>query len=630
MDTSGREAALPSGLLEAVVRSLPHGLLVIDRAGRFVYANPAAERVLGRAWEEIVGRDGRDSGWRFTTVDGTAVPAESLPFVRMKQTGESLSCEEYVVDCGDGRRVSVYLSAAQVSDGGEAIGVVVMLVDRDHGPSFEESFRKFLDQVPDAVAVHRGGRVVYVNAAAGAALGYDRPEEIVGRPVEEFIPPEDREVVRERIRRAVQLGEPAPLREEQFIRKDGSRVTFEVMNLPHLFEGQPSVVVFGRDVTARKQHEAERERLLREVQDLARVAQRKAAELGALLDAMIDPVCAADVQGRIVLLNQAARRLAGEEGVEILTLSDLCARVHPRRLDGTPLSAAELPLARAVGGETVRLEDMVVDDAATRRERIVRSNAVPIRNGEGKVVGAVEVLRDVTESVELDRLKDQFIRVAAHELKTPVAIIKGYSQLLLRRGKDLDPGYRKVLRALVRGADRIDRIVEDLLYISQLEVGRMQLVLGELDLSRLVERVVERAAMVAPRHQIRIVHREPAVVLGDRQRLEYVLNSLVDNAVRYSPKGGDVEIESRVQGGEVMVAVRDHGVGIPKEKQSRIFQRFYRAHTDTPYDYGGMGVALYISKAIIEKHGGRIGFESQEGVGSRFYFTLPLRRPHGG
>jgi signal transduction histidine kinase len=218
--------------------------------------------------------------------------------------------------------------------------------------------------------------------------------------------------------------------------------------------------------------------------------------------------------------------------------------------------------------------------------------------------------------------------VAAHELKTPVAIMKGYAQALLRTSEEVSPRRRKMLEAVDRGANRIDGIVNDLLDVSRLLAGVLDLSSQRIDLREMVEETVDRMALNAPKHRLQ-VKAQPVVVEGDRDRLEQVLANLLDNALRYSPEGGDVVVEVTVKGREAVVSVKDEGVGIPEEKQGRIFERFYRAHTKTPYDYGGMGVGLYISREIVKRHGGRMWFESREGVGSTFAFSLLLEGSHG-
>ncbi len=360
--------------------------------------------------------------------------------------------------------------------------------------------------------------------------------------------------------------------------------------------------------------------------DSARVAGQRAAELQSVLENMIDAVFVCDLQGRITLTNEGGVRLLGlSSRAEVERgLGELIERLRIRHPDGRSVIPSELPLARALQGEAVTLEDELVYNSRLQRDIYLRSNASPLRDDRGRIVGAVQVARDVTELTELDRLKDQFITVAAHELKTPVTIMKGYAQALLRGDEGIPPERRKMLESVDHGANRIDGVVNDLLDISRLHQGQLELTKGKIDLAQLVGQVVERMAPTAAKHQLRVASAEPLVVEGDRDRLEQVVATLIDNAIRYSPSGGRIEIKVERGDHEAVLSVRDHGVGIPADRQARIFQRFYRAHTGTPYDYGGMGVGLYISREIVFRHGGRMWFESEEGKGSTFQFTLPL------
>jgi PAS domain S-box-containing protein len=341
---------------------------------------------------------------------------------------------------------------------------------------------------------------------------------------------------------------------------------------------------------------------------------------------MVDAVFVVDREGRLILTNAAASRLFGIESFAGIgnILAEFPGLFQLRRPDGQPIASEEMALARALAGQTVAIMDQVVHNQRLGQDRYVRLSAAPIRDAEGGIVGGVAVARDVTELTELDRLKDQFIEVAAHELKTPVAIMKGYAEVLLRAARDHPPEHHRILEAIDRGADRIDRLVRDLLDVSELHLGNLVLRQERVDLTQVVEEVVDKAALTARRHRVRLVNADQVTVWGDRDRLGEVTLTLVDNAVRYSPQGGDVEVSVTVQDHEAVVSVRDQGVGIPEDKQWRIFERFYRAHTGTPYDYGGMGVGLYIAREIVARQGGRMWFESREGLGSAFHFSLPL------
>ena len=509
-------------------------------------------------------------------------------------------------------------------------GTVQDVTERKQAAEERERLLAELEATVEAVAAgviafDQAGKITRLNAAAARMLGLSADD--LGLPVAELFA---------RLRfesadgRPLSLAEFPPARALRGERVGSAQMAFlKGEQKVWIYDGAEPVrardgsilgaVVSFVDVTELRELQEQQRRLLSDV-------QRRAAELQTILDSMVDGVLVYDAEGRIVLANAFTRQLLdlvdlpGGEAI----VAKIPERARLRHLDGTPIAPEETASARALAGQTVSAQAQIAHNWRTGRDVYVSTSAAPLWTDEGKVGGAVVVVRDVTELVELDRLKDEFIAVAAHELKTPVAIMKGYAQALPLGLPDLTPQTRKMLEAIDRGADRIGGIVDDLLDVSRLLAGGLEMVYERVDLRELVEAVVDRAAVGAPNHRL-VLKAQPVVVRGDRARLEQVLANLLDNAIRYSPAGGDVEVELAVRGDEAVVSVRDHGIGIPKERQGRIFQRFYRAHTRTPYDYGGTGVGLYISKEIVASHGGRMWFTSEEGVGSTFAFSLPLR-----
>ena len=350
-------------------------------------------------------------------------------------------------------------------------------------------------------------------------------------------------------------------------------------------------------------------------------AERRARELDATLDSMTDAVLVYDTGGLVVKANPAAQAIVGSNGIG-RTAAWMFTEFAGRDADGRPVAVHDAPSTRALRGERVEGERLFFKDSSGQ-EHAVLCAASPLLLG-GEVCGAVVLWHDITDLTELDRLKDQFIGVAAHELKTPLTIMKGYAEALLRLHDNLPPQAGRMLEAIDRGADRINAIVQDLLDVSKLQTGRLELASERVDLGDLVQQVVDRFGLTTARHHLRVADAEPAIVWGDRYRLEQVTEHLLENAVKHSPKGGEVRVAVLAEQGEAVVSVKDQGVGIPQEKQEHIFERFYRAHTRTPYDFGGMGTGLYISREIITRHGGRMWFQSEEGKGSTFYFSLPL------
>lgn len=241
----------------------------------------------------------------------------------------------------------------------------------------------------------------------------------------------------------------------------------------------------------------------------------------------------------------------------------------------------------------------------------------------------VESTREyVRRREEVDRLKDEFISIASHELRAPLAPLRGYAEILLARARaDATRSDEcKPLETIIAQVSRLAALVDRLLDATRIQAGRLELKRAPMDLVALSRRVVEQFQVTSPVRSLTVLARAPRLAGDwDEARLEQVLANLLDNAVKYSPGGGPIEVLVDTVGGWAQVAVRDHGLGIPKEAQARLFERFYRVPAGGPRP-PGLGLGLYISRQIVLLHGGRMWFESEEGKGSTFYFTLPLDR----
>jgi PAS domain S-box-containing protein len=340
-----------------------------------------------------------------------------------------------------------------------------------------------------------------------------------------------------------------------------------------------------------------------------------------ILETMDEEVIGADPEGCIRYANRAALETHGLSRPDEIEpqMLEACASGKLHRLDGTRLEVRDLPLARAAR-EGVTAREQFVLQLPDGPEIFIYATAVPLVR-EGRSVGAVVVARNVTELMLLDRLKDQFCAVAAHELRTPLAIVDAGLRSLERRGEQPGEPDGCTLARIRRGVERIGRLVTDLLDMSELQLGRFVIHREPVDLRDLVRGAVAKAA--SPPGRIHVRARTPVVVSADHLRISQVLTNLLSNAVKFSPGGGDIEIELERREAEAVVSVRDHGVGIPTRSQPRVFERFFCAHADTPYDFGGIGLGLYLSKEFVASHGGRIWCESTEGVGSTFSFSLP-------
>jgi signal transduction histidine kinase len=389
---------------------------------------------------------------------------------------------------------------------------------------------------------------------------------------------------------------------------------------------------------------------------LYRAAQTRAQELDAIFESISDGITLVDERGQVMRENAAARRLREE----ILTsdaasdpLSSLIGASARRALCAesaeadSPLPAPGMPIT--IADRRGELRHYLVSASPVRADD---SEFVAKRNGQAPSAhnlasGAVVVCHDVTEARRLEeerraraeaaaaeRLKDEFVAIAAHELRNPMAAIKGYAQMLTSRsargkGGALEEWQTEALATIDASTSRLVELTDDLLDVTRLQAGRLELHLAPVDLVALVRRVARRLQVTTPAHTLGVIAEGKGVVACvDVQRMEQVLGNLINNAIKYSPEGGPVTISLRAcdDQGMAEISIRDAGIGIPEAEQPHIFARFVRADNAKARGIGGTGLGLYLCRELVERHGGRIRFESVEGQGTTFHFTLPLVR----
>lgn len=263
----------------------------------------------------------------------------------------------------------------------------------------------------------------------------------------------------------------------------------------------------------------------------------------------------------------------------------------------------------------------MTDDKLPLAEVLAERAALAIENAK-LYTEQVEARRKVED---LSRLKDEFLSIASHELRTPVTSIKGYTQLakmLIREG-DLNTS-EEYLEIALDQIDRMSRLILELLDVSRIETGRLEIRREPIVWSHFVRDVVHRHHTAVSDRRFHVsVPDDTKIVSGDRDRLEQVIGNLLENAVKYSPDGSDVVVTVEDKDGLFVTAVSDRGIGIPADELSQVFERFHRGRQVSSTNYGGLGLGLYITKQIIERHGGSIWVDSKEGQGTTFYFSLP-------
>jgi two-component system, OmpR family, phosphate regulon sensor histidine kinase PhoR len=359
----------------------------------------------------------------------------------------------------------------------------------------------------------------------------------------------------------------------------------------------------------------------------------------AILESMAEGVAVVGSDERVVYSNAAFAQILGSGTTAAGT--NIAGSNGVQGGDGS-LGRPVGPGPRLV--ELVRQTELlgVVKQALTSEERVesevtvgtvrVRTFAVtaaPVRASEegGTAIGAVLVLHDISELRRLERVRQDFVANVSHEFKTPLTAIRGFAETLLGGALD-DVDHRvRFVEIIQEHAERLTRLTDDLLKLSTIEAGKMELELRTVSPPELLKMCADTASFAAKKKQqtikIECASDLPAV-RGDSGRLRDVLQNLLDNAVQYTPTGGHIVASAERDGGEIIFTVADNGIGIPQAEQERIFERFYRVDEGRSREVGGTGLGLSIARHIAEAHGGRVWVESAIGQGSRFHFSVPI------
>jgi two-component system sporulation sensor kinase A len=352
----------------------------------------------------------------------------------------------------------------------------------------EDRYRRIVELSPDAIAVHQDGKFVFANAVMARLLKAGSPAKIVGKPIFEILHPDFHEIVRERVRREMELGEVAPPLEEKFIRFDGSVVDVEAAGTPIVYDGKPAAQIAARDITERKRGEA---------------------------------------------------------------------RVR-----------------------------------------------------------------------ELDELKNAFVRIVAHQLRTPLSGIRwNLEALLLDSIGKLTKAQKDFVRVTYEADVEVIRRIQDMLVALDIEEGRSEVRKNDTALDSLLSGVVEKWKKLAALKKVRMAWKRPAKALppikADAEKMREVFEKIIENAVAYTPAGGSVSLDLRTDGAGIRFTCADTGAGIPAVEQGRVFTRFFRGSNASVLKTDASGLGLFIAQHLVSAHGGKIEFVSEEGKGSTFSFAIP-------
>lgn len=358
---------------------------------------------------------------------------------------------------------------------------------------------------------------------------------------------------------------------------------------------------------------------------LAEDAQRRAAELDLTIGSIADGVVLLGPDGEVLRMNPAAGRILGSSGTDA-GLPDLneTALMSAETLEGRRLPPEEMPHQRALDGETV-LGHMLALRSPEGEQTWVSASAAPIWTPDSRMLGVVLTLTDVTAQHALQQRQEELVHTISHDLRAPLTVIQGHAQMMLRdvvmRGSQRA---QHSAEAIVLAARQMNAMIQDLVDSTRVDTGQLLLDSASLDLRQFMVRMLQQFSGVLDVERIRIERPEVLPeVLVDERRLERILMNLISNALKYSEPGTEVVVKLAASEAEVVVSVSDQGEGIPPAEIGLLFQKYARGSRSRKRG-DSLGLGLYITRALVEAHGGRIWAESEAGKGSTFSFTLPV------
>lgn len=344
--------------------------------------------------------------------------------------------------------------------------------------------------------------------------------------------------------------------------------------------------------------------------------------MDALLDSAADGILILSSGHIVTRCNPAFARMLGE------SVKNIVGKSHEVVIDLTcPEDMITLEQAETGGWPLTPNATLYVEGDLQRSSNVplpVGITYAPLISAEGNLLNIIATVRDITRFREAEEIKSTFISVISHELKTPVALIKGYVGTLRREDANWDREIVKDSLAVIEEeADRLTNLIENLLDASRLQAGGLSINPADVALNAVAERIAKRFQTQSAIHDIVVDFPENfPIINGDETRLEQVLSNLVSNAIKYSPDGGEIRIRGQILPAQVIICVSDQGPGVAPEDIPHIFDRFYRSSI-AKRTTKGAGLGLYLARAVIEAHGGRIWVDTQPGKGARICFSIP-------
>ncbi|MFC3199030.1 PAS domain S-box protein [Parapedobacter deserti] len=655
---NGLHAEVDNRVLRELFLASPVASYVCNREGYLIAFNDAAVTLWGRRPE--LEKDRWSGAHAVYYADERPMLLEQSPMA-MVLNGEEKSREELIIERPDRtrRHVLVFPKVIRTADG-QVAGAHNTLVDVTDYKQYEEKqaiLSEIVQSSDDAIVSKTlDGIITSWNAGAERIFGYSESE-IIGKPITTLIPlylRSEEEIIIQEIKEGRKVDHYQTIR----VAKSGKEIPVSLTISP-VRNKQGQIIgasKVGRDISDRIQREQAIQfhaQKLETLHAIGKVISEK-MDIPSIIQTVIDStthLVAADV-------GFCFYRMSDDQGQ-----SGLSVAVAAENKDAYPNVHLEEGVIHAIflRENILRFRDvcrisyllsLFKAKEGYAAPQIKHCLAIPIRSGDGLLIGAMflgydqsdvfdtadeDVMRDIASlvAVTLDNArlfeevnalnlkKNEFIALASHELKTPLTTVKGYLQILER--SEIDQVGRRFLTKALKQLERINALIAELLDISKIEAGKLSFHFETFDMSEMVLDVVETFHFSSQTHTIFVNNtRGDYRVEADRQRIEQVVINLLTNAIKYSPNANSVYVTLECSANEVSVQVKDEGMGMSRDQQEKVFTRFYQVEGTSKMT--GLGLGLYLSKEIIERHGGHIGVNSQISKGSTFYFSIPRKQ----
>ena len=641
--------------LAAIFEGMDDGVLSHDLDHIILNCNPAAEKIFCYTVSELLGKN-------IFTIIPENLQAEYMAVFKRVLTGEKIAHLHTIRNNKEGRGFPVSLTVSPIrNDLGNIVGVSHIMHDTTGERELREKqslLASIVENSDDAIISKTlNGIITTWNNGAERVFGYTETETI-GKHISILIPPDrlnEENIIIENITNGNKVDHFQTVR----VHKNGSPIDISLTVSP--VKDSKGVVIgaskVARDITVEKKAEMAIRYQTEKLQILNAIGKTISEKLD--LESILQKVTDATTQITGAAFGAFFYNTVDDDGEAYMLYT----------LSGAPREAFErfgMPRNTAVFGPTFSGERVLRVDDITKDPRygqnaphfgmpkghlpVVSYLAVPVISSSGNVIGglffghpeagmfredhedlvvsiasqtavALDNSRLFMEVKELSQKKDEFIALASHELKTPLTSMSGFLQLLDRKVTDANKLYvEKALKHL----KKLNILINDLFDISKIQSGKLQFYFEEFDLTLLIKECLDAIREAYTSHEIYFDDTGEMILEGDKMRLEQVLTNLLTNAIKYSPEADKVEIAVKKSETEILVSIKDYGMGINKENISHIFSQFYRAK-GLDRNISGLGLGLYITKEIIERHGGRIWAESEPWMGATFSFALPLK-----